>query len=95
LDALPFSGENHAGWVNAVGAAPVESEIDVAGGDYLQAMGMRLLRGRWFLEEEMAETKDSAIVDESIAHRCGRERARSASAFASIARRKVRPIGSR
>ena len=47
VDALPFSGENHGGFVSSGGASdphPLISEIDVAGGEYLQTMGIRLLR---------------------------------------------------
>jgi putative ABC transport system permease protein len=62
VDALPFSGENHGGQVDDRIA-----EIDVVGGDYLQAMGIRLLDGRWFREEEMNESNDSAIVSAGLA----------------------------
>jgi putative ABC transport system permease protein len=66
-DALPFSGENHGGTVTRPGAAPLLSEIDVVGGDYLQAMGIRLLSGRWFRDEEMNDANDSAIVNDRVA----------------------------
>ena len=70
VDALPFSGENHGGFVSggAVPAAhPLTAEIDVAGGEYLQAMGVRLIEGRWFRGEEMNTTNGSAIVDMFVA----------------------------
>jgi putative ABC transport system permease protein len=67
VDALPFSGENHGGFVSAAQAQPVEAEIDITGGEYLQTMGVRLLDGRWFREEEMSESNDSAIVNEFVA----------------------------
>jgi predicted permease len=66
VDALPFSGENHGGFVSAGGAAMV-AEIDVIGGDYLQAMGVRLVDGRWFREEEMSPSGDAAIVSTLVA----------------------------
>jgi putative ABC transport system permease protein len=66
VDALPFSGENHGGSVSA-GSQRLTAEIDVAGGDYLQTMGIRLLEGRWFREEEMIASNDSAIVNTLIA----------------------------
>jgi putative ABC transport system permease protein len=69
VDALPFSGENHGGFVSGPGGSKVEGEIDVVGGDYLQTMGVRLLEGRWFREEEMAESNDAAIVNDLIAAR--------------------------
>jgi len=70
VDALPFSGENHGGFVSA-GEAPAEgpllAEIDVAGGEYLQTMGVRLAEGRWFRREEMSASNDSAIVNTFVA----------------------------
>jgi putative ABC transport system permease protein len=62
VDALPFSGENHGGQVDDRIA-----EIDVVGGDYLQAMGIHLLDGRWFRDEEMSESNESAIVSAGLA----------------------------
>src|SRR6185369_13909585 len=64
VDALPFSGENHGGFVHA-GGAQLVAEINVAGGDYLQAMGIRLEQGRWFHEEE----DGSAMVSRMIANK--------------------------
>jgi predicted permease len=69
VDALPFSGENHGGYVSAADASNVESEIDVVGGEYLQTMGVRLFEGRWFREEEMAESNGAAIVSDFVAAR--------------------------
>src|SRR5581483_6937707 len=68
-DALPFSGENHGGAVYSVAtsATPLTSEIDTTGGDYLQTMGIRLLEGRWFREEDAAPSNNSAIVSSSVA----------------------------
>jgi putative ABC transport system permease protein len=71
-DALPFSGENHGGFV-ASGSGPTAqqlvSEIDVIGGEYLQAMGIRLVAGRWFRDEEMNLKNDEAIVNTLVARR--------------------------
>jgi len=68
VDALPFSGENHGGWVgNRDARASLVAEIDVVGGDYLQTLGIRLLKGRWFRPEEMAASNDSAMVSDSVA----------------------------
>ncbi len=70
VDALPFSGENHGGFVSrgeAGGAPPLTAEIDVTGGNYLRAMGIRLLEGRWFREEEMSPSNDAAIVNTTVA----------------------------
>lgn len=75
MSALPFSGENHGGTV-----APTEEEIstpgprnvievDVVGGQYLQALGVRLLDGRWFRDEEAGPAGEVAIVDSVTAER--------------------------
>jgi predicted permease len=70
VDALPFSGENHGGLVNSAQAnSQLSAEIDVAGGEYLQTMGVRLLEGRWFREEDMSESNDAAIVSDFLASR--------------------------
>lgn len=67
VDALPFSGENHGGFVSA--DQQIAAEVDITGGDYLQAMGVRLLEGRWFRDDEMGASSRSAIVDETVAQR--------------------------
>ncbi|HEY2845300.1 MAG TPA: FtsX-like permease family protein, partial [Bryobacteraceae bacterium] len=69
VDALPFSGENHGGYVSSTEGSKIESEIDIVGGEYLQTMGVRLLEGRWFREEEMAESSDTAMVNDFVAAR--------------------------
>uniref|UniRef100_Q01WV3 Permease n=1 Tax=Solibacter usitatus (strain Ellin6076) TaxID=234267 RepID=Q01WV3_SOLUE len=70
VDALPFSGENHGGFVlGSQSAQPLTAEIDVAGGEYLQTMGIRLVEGRWFREEEMNASNDAAIVNTLVAGR--------------------------
>lgn len=72
VDALPFSGENHGGFVSA-GTTPLTAEVDVVGGEYLQTMGVHLVHGRWFREEEMEEdmnqSSDTAIVNDFAASR--------------------------
>jgi len=72
VNALPFSGENDGGWVSSSDVPDterVEAEIDVTGGEYLQTMGIRLIEGRWFREEEMTEPNDGAIVNKLVALR--------------------------
>src|SRR5207244_11686935 len=68
VDALPFSGENHGGFISLREApAPADqlvSEIDVVSTEYLQTMGIRLIAGRWFREEETKQSSNAAIVDE-------------------------------
>lgn len=71
VDALPFSGENHGGFLAARAKdiadtkRQLDAEIDIVGGDYLQAMGARLEEGRWFDGEESG----TVIVNEAAARR--------------------------
>ncbi len=65
VDALPFSGENHGGTVTA--GSPVIAEVDVIGGDYLQTMGVHLMSGRWFREDEMSNSSETAIINDTLA----------------------------
>lgn len=73
VDALPFSGKNHGGFVSSEsglsGAAQLTAEVDVVGGDYLQTMGVRLLEGRQFREEDESESSDAAMVNDFAARR--------------------------
>ena len=75
VDALPFSGENHGGFVanspSLPGAQQVQlvGEIDIVSGEYLQTMGVRLLVGRWLSDEDMQESGDAAIVNDFAAAR--------------------------
>jgi putative ABC transport system permease protein len=75
VDALPFSGENHGGFVTNNPAAALDpqrqmvAEVDVTGGRYLQTMGVRLFEGRWFRENETSASSDVAIVDQAVARR--------------------------
>ena len=75
IDALPFSGENHGGFISVDNSGAMEpnsrsvAEIDVIGGDYLQAMGARLLAGRWFRQEEAQKSTGTAIVNDLLAKR--------------------------
>ncbi len=74
-DALPFSGENHGGFISATQAAVMDAksqivgEVDVVGGEYLQTLGVRLLKGRWFRDEDMNPASDAAIVNDALAAR--------------------------
>jgi len=69
VDALPFSGENHGGYVTNSKGGVTElnsqtiAEVDVVSADYLQTMGVRLVEGRWFREGEM---KASASLSQCI-----------------------------
>src|SRR5258708_9862951 len=73
-DALPFSGENHGALI-ALDPAEVRpggghlAETDAVSSSYLQAMGIRLLQGRWFREEEEKASSPAALVSEAAASR--------------------------
>ena len=69
VDALPFSGENHGGIVRVSDDSWIQAEVDVVGGEYLQTLGIRLLEGRWFREEDMDEKSDSVIVSDFVEKR--------------------------
>jgi len=72
VDALPFSGENHGGFASRTGVSDAQrltAEIDVIGGEYLQAMGVGLVAGRWFREEDMSESNESAMLSKFVARR--------------------------
>jgi putative ABC transport system permease protein len=73
VDALPFSGENHGGFISASKSAATEpnggriAEIDIVSGQYLQTLGVHLAAGRWFREEDMKESSNAAIVNDNVA----------------------------
>ena len=73
VDALPFSGENHGGFLTAsqTAAADVKNqsiaEIDIVSEQYLQTLGVRLEAGRWFGEGDMRETSKAVIVNDFTA----------------------------
>ena len=75
VDALPFSGENHGGPVSASRVDAINpanqsvAEINVVGGQYLQTLGVRLVAGRWFWEEDRKESSDAAIINDAAAQR--------------------------
>jgi hypothetical protein len=73
IDALPFSGENHGGLIGVNDSVVSEShdrvpaEIDLVSTGYLEAMGVRLIRGEWFHEQDMKDSGDSVIVNDIAA----------------------------
>jgi predicted permease len=75
VDALPFSGENHGGFISTSRAAAMEpgsrlvAEIDIVGGEYLETLGVRLAAGRWFRDEDMQESSDAAMINDIAAKR--------------------------
>ena len=75
VDALPFSGENHGGLVTGSESEVMEpnhqpaAEIDVVSSEYLQTMGVRLLAGRWFTQDDMKDSVDTVMVNDFAASR--------------------------
>ncbi len=70
VDALPFSGENHGGTFSKDESnAEQAAEIDRVSADYLQVMGVRLLEGRWLRDDDMAPSRDTALVNDVAASR--------------------------
>jgi predicted permease len=69
VDALPFSGENTGGRVRAADGVELTAEVDSVSADYLPALGVRLLRGRSFREDDVLIPHEVAIVDENTARR--------------------------
>ncbi len=69
VDALPFSGENHGGTAGRDPNSEQVAEIDRVSADYLQAMGVRLMTGRFFRDDDMELTRDTAIINTVLANR--------------------------
>jgi predicted permease len=68
VSALPFSGENDGGLVFTDSAETERNEeVDLTSAGYLQTMGVRLLEGRWFREEEATGSREVAIVNDITA----------------------------
>jgi len=73
VDALPFSGENHGGFITSNQAAmmnprnQIVGEVDVVTPEYLQTLGIHLAQGRWFNEQDSKDSSDTAIVNDVAA----------------------------
>jgi putative ABC transport system permease protein len=72
---LPFSGDNNGAWVTATDAGVARpetqsiAEVDTVSAGYLETMGVPLLQGRCFREEEMDPAREVAIVNDLAAAR--------------------------
>jgi predicted permease len=68
VDALPFSGENNGG---VIGKGEPETdqiaEIDRISPDYLQILGVRLIEGRWLRDDDLADSRDTALINDVAA----------------------------
>ena len=75
VSPLPFSGDNTGGLVTPteVGVVRPETqqiaEVDQASDGYLETIGVRLLEGRFFREEEVGPAREVAIVNDLAAAR--------------------------
>jgi putative ABC transport system permease protein len=70
VDALPFSSENHGGEIGK--GDPNQAligEVNRVSADYLQTMGVRLLDGRFFREDDMDPARENVIVSAFAANR--------------------------
>ncbi len=69
VDALPFSGENHGGFITATSPkSQLVAEVDTIGGDYLESLGVQLFAGRWFHQEETKTSNNTALINDVVAH---------------------------
>jgi len=70
VDALPFSGANYGGEVTKGDPNQMlTAEVNRVSSDYLQTMGVRLLDGRFFREDDMDPARENVIVSEIVAKR--------------------------
>src|SRR5580658_4062311 len=68
VDALPFSGENNGG---DIGSSDTDAgriaEIDRVSAHYLETFGVPLLEGRWFRDDDMESSRDTALINDVAA----------------------------
>jgi putative ABC transport system permease protein len=75
VDVLPFSGDNNGGRLASTDADLAQpnsqpiAEVDRVSAGYLETMGVRLLEGRGFREDDMNASRDVAIVNDLTASR--------------------------
>ena len=68
VDALPFSGENNGGDIGIGDSGNQQiAEVDRVSADYLQALGVPLLEGRWFRADDMETSRDTALMNDVAA----------------------------
>jgi predicted permease len=68
VDALPFSGENNGGDIGTGESdAGRIAEIDRVSAHYLETFGVPLLEGRWFRDDDMEASRDTALINDVAA----------------------------
>jgi predicted permease len=68
VDALPFSGENNGGEIGRDESDTGHvAEIDRISAHYLESFGVPLLEGRWFREDDMDSSRDTALINDVAA----------------------------
>ena len=68
VDALPFSGENNGGDMALdEGSNGQTAELDRVSSHYLEALGVPLLEGRWFRDDDMEASHDTALINDVAA----------------------------
>ena len=79
VNRLPLSGGSQSTtytFEDAVGGPPdkngcsIEPDHFVVTRDYLDAMGMSLVQGRWFTDADVPDARLVAVIDETLARRC-------------------------
>lgn len=73
VDDLPFSGDNNGATLGRDDVLATKqvlyAELDRVSADYLRAMGVRLLEGRWFRDDDLAAGRDVAIINDFAANK--------------------------
>ncbi len=74
VSELPFSGTNDSSPFRVIGrdtdrnAAPPHANLHTVGGDYFEAMGIPLIRGRVFDRTDARDATPVAVIDAQLAH---------------------------
>ena len=68
VDALPFSGENNGGVIgNGDPSSQAIAEVNRTSSGYLAALSVPLREGRWFGDDDMERSRDTALINDVAA----------------------------
>jgi len=68
VDALPFSGENNGGDIGRDESDTGHlAEIDRVSAHYLETFGVPLVQGRWFRDDDLDASRDTALINDVAA----------------------------